>query len=189
MRSLYKLSIIGLFLFFINFNQVTAQEKLSDERNYYSFVYKFGFADGKDTKNLAKNSHTLQIGKSFTLNKFLSLGPTVSYSHFGSSYLSNKNMVNIGGNVSIYPKYIAALIMDDIYQSNKDRLFFNVGLQKTITKSDHTLAFNTDLNMGYFTLGSRLTLSPNLGYQYFISSEKAIEGMGFYTVGLNFQFK
>lgn len=186
MNIFYKSSILCLLLFASCTHKLVAQEKLSDTRNFYSLTYKFGFADSKDTKTLAKNSNTVQIGKNFTVNNFLSISPIISYTHFGSSTLIKENVISAGGNISVYPQYFATLILDNIYYASKDRLFINVGLQKTINNSDHTLVFNTDLNLGYIPLGRRLTLSPNLGYQYFISSEKAIQGMGFYTIGVNF---
>lgn len=187
MNIFYKLSILGILFSVVDTHKSVAQEKLSDTRNFYSLTYKFGFADGKDTKTLAKNSNTVQVGKNFTVNNFLSISPIISYTHFGSSTSIKENVISVGGNISVYPQYFATLIFDNVYYASKDRLFINVGLQKIINKSDHTMVFNTDLNLGYIPMGSRLTLSPNLGYQYFISSEKAIQGMGFYTIGLTFQ--
>ncbi len=171
-----------------NIEMAKAQDKLSKFRNHYSITYKFGLADGKETRTLANYSNTIQLERSFALNNLLSVSPVLSYSHLGGTTLIKKNMVSLGGNISIYPKYLSDLIMGNSYDAINDKMFFNVGLQKTLNKADHTLLFNVDLNIYNFKLGDNSTLSPNLGYQQFISSEEGIKDLGFFTIGLNFRF-
>ena len=173
----------------VNIEKAKAQDKLSEFRNIYSITYKFGLADGKGTKNWAKNSNTIQLERSFALSNLLSISPVLSYSHFGGSSLMKNNTVSLGGNISLYPKHLANLIMGNPYEAKNDKMYFNIGLQKTINKTDHSLVFNADLNIFNFKLGDNSTLSPNLGFQQFISSDQGIKDLGFYTIGLNFQFK
>lgn len=182
-------TILILILIALKVEIVQAQEKLSVFRNKYSITYKFGLPDGKETKEMARNSNMIQLERSFALNKLLSISPVVSYSHFRRTTLMKANVVNIGGNISVYPKHLASLIMRDDYEAKNDKMYFNVGLQKTINKADHTLVFNADLNIFNIKMGNNSTLSPNIGFQQFISSDKAIKDLGFYTVGLNFRFK
>jgi len=189
MKNCYKLLSLILLLLITKIQHADAQEKLSEFRSHYSLTYKYGIADGKDTKNWAKNSSTVQIGRSFALNKLLSLSPVVSYTHFGGTNFIKKSAVSLGGEVSIYPKYLATLITDNPYDAKNDKMYFNVGLQKPLNKSDHSLVFNADLNLFHINLCNKFTLSPNLGYQYFISSGNGIDGLGFYTVGVNFMLK
>lgn len=188
MKFFYSLSILILLSMIVNFEKANAQDKLSEFRNKYSVTYKFGLADGKETRTWAINSNTIQLERSFALNNLLSLSPVLSYSHLGGETLIKENMVSLGGNISIYPKYIADLIMGNSYSAINDKMFFNVGLQKTLSKADHTLLFNVDLNIYNFKLRNNSTLSPNIGYQQFISSEQGIKDLGFYTIGLNFRF-
>lgn len=178
-----------LILVVVNTKIVQAQDKLSEVRNKYSVTYKFGVPDGKETKKWAINSNTIQLERSFTVNKLFSISPVLSYSHFGGTNLIKEDIVSIGGNISIYPKYLANLIIGDSYDAKSDKMYFNVGLQKTVNKADHTLVFNADLNIFNFKIGDHSTLSPNIGFQQFISSDKVIKDLGFYTIGLNFIFK
>lgn len=187
MKILYTTSI--LILITLNTKIAQAQDKLSEVRNKYSVTYKFGLPDGKETKKWAINSNTIQLERSFTVNKLFSISPVLSYSHFGAANLIKEDIVNIGGNISIYPKYLANLIMGDSYDAKSDKMYFNVGLQKIVNKADHTLVFNVDLNLFNFKIGENSTLSPNIGFQQFISSDKVVKDLGFYTLGLNFLFK
>lgn len=185
MRFFYLLPILLLISMVISIEKANAQEKLSDFRNNYAITYKFGLADGKETKKWAKNSHSIQLERSFALNKLLSISPVLAYSHFGGSSLSKDNTISVGGNIGIYPLYLAYLINGDPYEAKKDKMYFNVGLQKTINNAAHTLVFNVDLNIYNFNLGKHTSLSPNLGFQHFISSDQAVGDVLFYTIGLN----
>lgn len=131
----------------------------------------------------------IQLGRSFAINKLLSISPVLSYSHFGRATLIKKNVVNIGGDISIYPKYLTSLILKSPYETKNDKMYFNIGLQKTINKSDHTLLFNISMSIFNLNISNNSTLSPNVGFQHFISSDKNIKDLGFYTIGLNFRFQ
>lgn len=184
------LNTISILIFIaLNAKIVQAQEKLSVFRNKYSIIYKFGLPDGKATKEMARSSNTIQLNRSFAINKLLSISPVLSYSHFSRATLMKTNVVSIGGDISIYPKYLASLILKSPYDSKNDRMYFNIGLQKTINKSDHTLLFNVNMNIFNLKISNNSTLSPSVGFQQFISSDRTIKDLGFYTIGLNFIFK
>lgn len=188
MRISYKFPLLVLFLLSITAKQASAQEKLAEARNRYSVSYKFGIAADKSTKNMAKNSNTIEISRSFALNQLLSISPILSYSKLGSANAIKDNVISLGADASLYPKYLATLITGDTYEANTDKLFITIGLQKTLNKSDHNLVFKTDLNLFHFYLGNRVVISPNVGYQHFIASKNGFGDLGFYTLGANIRF-
>jgi len=85
MRFFYTLSILILISLASNIKKANAQDKLSKFRNQYSITYKFGLANGKETRTLAKYCNTIQLERSFALNNLLSVSLVLSYSHLGGT--------------------------------------------------------------------------------------------------------
>jgi len=174
----------------IAIHSLKAQQNPSEARNKYFVGYSFGIPYEKETRDLSKNSNTIQAGKNFSLNNLLAIGPILSYNHLakgGESPIKN-NSLNLGVNVALYPKYLADLIMGNNYNAYSDKLFITLDFQKTLNNSEFIFIQNINVNITELRIWNNLHLAPNLGFQYFIGKKESDRYLGFYTIGTKFLF-
>lgn len=189
MKKNNKLFLLTL-LTAIAIHPLKAQQNPSEVRNKYFVGYSFGIPYEKETRDLSKNSNTIQVGKNFSLNNLLAIGPIVSYNHLtkGRESSIKNNSLNLGVNVALYPKYLADLIMGNDYDAYNDKLFITLDLQKTLNNSEFIFVHNINVNITELRIWNNLHLAPNIGFQYFIGEKDSNRSLGFYTIGTKFLF-
>ncbi len=164
-----------------------AQDTLSYKsyRSVWSIVPRFGVGD-KQTRSAFTTYGSIGLRREFSLGKLISLNATASYSSaYGRYGNPNLNVLAAGAGVTLYPFYLANIIVGKIFPNQKRNendykdFYFDETVEVNLNDSRYGTAGNIivprfEFNLGRYTLGKMSFLSPKLGL-YFLLLEQPLK--------------
>lgn len=178
--------IVTIILLFFSL-QSFAQDSLSYKsyRSTWSIIPRFGVGD-KQTRSNFTTYGSIGLRREFSLGKLISLNATASYSSaYGRYGNSNLNVLAAGAGVTLYPFWLANIIVGKIFPNQKRNendykdFYFDETIEVNLNDSRYGTAGNIivprfEFNLGRYTLDKMLFLSPKLGL-YFLLLEQPLK--------------
>jgi len=173
--------LFTLFLIIINFSSF-AQDSISYKsyRSVWSIVPRFGVGN-KQTRSSFTTYGSIGLRREFSLGKLISLNATAAYSSaYGRYGNPNLNILAAGAGITLYPFYVIDKIFGLGYndqQAQKDYFYFDETVEVNFNSSRYGTSGNIivprfEFNIGRYTLGKMLFLSPKFGEHLIVFPEQ-----------------
>lgn len=149
-----------------------SQTSYKKSRSYFSIIPRFGISNEHKTGDNFKNYFSIGLRKEFSLGKLISLNAVTDYNS-SQGKLSNPNLktFNLGGGITLYPRYLIYLILGRAYDEEialKDHFYFDESVSTNLNNSGYGNAgkvgtFRFEININQYYLSNKLSLSPKVG--------------------------
>jgi len=173
--------LFTLFLIIVNFSSF-AQDSISYKsyRSVWSIIPRFGVGN-KQTRSSFTTYGSIGLRREFSLGKLISLNATAAYSSaYGRYGNPNLNILAAGAGITLYPFYVIDKIFGLGYndqQAQKDYFYFDETVEVNFNSSRYGTSGNIivprfEFNIGRYTLGKMLFLSPKFGEHLIVFPEQ-----------------
>lgn len=148
------------------------QSSYKKSRSNFSIIPRFGISNDRKTGDNFKNYFSTGLRKEFSLGKLISLNAIADYNWSQGKLLnSNLRTLNVGGGVTVYPRYLIYLVLGKTYDeeiAQKDHIYFDESVSTNLNNSGYGNAgkigtFKFEININQYYLSNKLSLSPKLG--------------------------
>jgi len=155
----------------------------------FAINYKYNITDLEDVPPLAKDGHSVQIGKMFSIDELGFWGATLDYTYL-RGYPTPSNL-SLGLDTHVFPVKLFANLFGKTGTPAMEKYLMSFGVYKILNKSSEDWLVNGNISAYTFSLGNGVEISPTMGTPVF-GKGRPFGNSGYtlspLTLGLNMRF-